>query len=345
MTVLMTFSKPKQLVAIAVVAIVAMAGSLLVGCQPRRTAASVVPPATSRPRAGWPRTFTDDLGNTVTLAQPPPRIISLQPNLAETLALVGAIDQLVGVTEFCNYPPEAAAKPKIGGIINPSLEKIVSLQPDLVLVSRGNDAAFIRRLQQMGIEVLGYDLQRLEEVIDLVRRLGEITGHHQQAQQAVEDLQCRREEVLEHGQRLPGPALRVLFVLSWEPLFVAGATSFVDDMITAAGGQNVVRYITNVDQNKPWPQISREAVVAANPEVIISTAVHGLPQRAGQEEILRRLKTDPAWRQVTAIKHGQVYIIEDDLVTIPGPRLIAGLEEISRSLAKAAEQYHRSKDL
>lgn len=345
MTVLMTFSKPKQLVAIAVVAIVAMAGSLLVGCQPRRTAASVVPPATSRPRAGWPRTFTDDLGNTVTLAQPPPRIISLQPNLAETLALVGAIDQLVGVTEFCNYPPEAAAKPKIGGIINPSLEKIVSLQPDLVLVSRGNDAAFIRRLQQMGIEVLGYDLQRLEEVIDLVRRLGEITGHHQQAQQAVEDLQRRREEVLEHGQRLPGPALRVLFVLSWEPLFVAGATSFVDDMITAAGGQNVVRYITNVDQNKPWPQISREAVVAANPEVIISTAVHGLPQRAGQEEILRRLKTDPAWRQVTAIKHGQVYIIEDDLVTIPGPRLIAGLEEISRSLAKAAEQYHRSKDL
>ncbi len=340
MTVLMTFSKPKQSVAIAVVAIVAMAGSLLVGCQPRRPAASVAPPATSRPRAGWPQTFTADVGKALTLAQPPRRIITLQPNLAETVALVGAIDQLVGVTEFCNYPPEAAAKPKVGGIINPSLEKIVSLQPDLVLASRGNDAAFIRRLQQMGIEVLGYDPQRLEEVIDLVRRLGEITGHHEQAQQAVEDLQRRREEVLEHGQRLPGPALRVLFVLSWEPLFVAGATSFVDDMITASGGQNVVRHITNVDQNKPWPQISREAVVATNPEVIISTAVHGLPQRAGQEEILRRLKTDPAWQQVTAVKHGQVYIIEDDLVTIPGPRLIAGLEQVSEVLTQANRRYH-----
>ncbi len=340
MTVLMTYSKVRQFVAITAVITLAIGSSLLASCQQRRFSRPPLTPSASRPSSDWPRTFTDDLGNTVTLAQPPPRIISLQPNLAETLALVGAIDQLVGVTEFCNYPPEAAAKPQIGGIINPSLEKIVSLQPDLVLASRGNDAAFIRRLQQMGIEVLGYDLQRLEEVIDLVRRLGEITGHHQQAQQAVEDLQRRREEVLEHAQRLPGPALRVLFVLSWEPLFVAGATSFVDDMITAAGGQNVVRYITNVDQNKPWPQISREAVVAANPEVIISTAVHGLPQRAGQEEILRRLKTDPAWRQVTAVKHGQVYIIEDDLVTIPGPRLIAGLEQVSEVLTQANRRYH-----
>ncbi len=340
MTVLMTFSKPKQLVVIAVVAIVAMAGSLLVSCQPRRPAASVVPPATSRPRAGWPQTFTDDLGNTVVLAQPPRRIITLQPNLAEIVALVGAIDQLVGVTEFCNYPPEAAAKPKVGGIINPSLEKIVGLQPDLVLASRGNDAAFIRRLQQMGIEVLGYDPQRLEEVIDLVRRLGEITGHHQQAEKAAQELEKRQQAVIQQAQNLSTPGLKVLFVLSWEPLFVAGATSFVDDMITTAGGQNVVAHITGVDQKKPWPQISREAVVAANPEVIISTTVHGLPQRAGQEEILRRLKTDPAWQQVTAIKHGQVHIIEDDLVTIPGPRLIAGLEQVSEVLTQANRRYH-----
>lgn len=344
MTVLMIWTKVEQFVAITAVVMLAIAGSLLGGCLRHRVTAPALSPITSGPSSDWPRTFTDDLGNTVTLAQPPQRIITLQPNLAETIALVGAIDQLIGVTEFCEYPPEAAAKPKIGGIINPSLEKIVSLQPDLVLASRGNDAAFIRRLQQLDIHVLGYDSQTLSDVIELVRRLGKLTGHEQQAEQVAQDLQRRRQVVLQQGQKLPGPALSVLFVLSWEPLFVAGAASFVDDMITACGGQNAVRQIATVDQKKPWPQISREAVVAANPQVIISTASHGKPKTAETEQILHRLKVDPGWQQVAAAQHSQVYIIKDDLVTIPGPRLIEGLEQISRLLAKAADQYHRSKD-
>jgi len=344
MPVLMIWTKVEQFVAITAVVMLAIAGSLLGGCPRHRVSTPALSPITSGPGSDWPQTFTDDLGNTVTLAQPPQRIITLQPNLAEIIVLIGAIDQLVGVTEFCKYPPEAAAKPKIGGIINPSLEKIVALQPDLVLANRGNAAAFIRRLEELDINVLGYDLQRLSDVIELVRRLGELTAHNEQAEQVAQDLQRRRQIVVQQGQKLPGPALSVLFVLSWEPLFVAGATSFVDDMITACGGQNAVRQIANVDQKNPWPQISREAVVAANPQVIISTASHGKPKAAEAEQILHRLKVDPGWQQVTAAQHSQVYMIEDDLVTIPGPRLIEGLEQISRLLAQAADQYHRSQD-
>ncbi len=323
---------------------------LLGGCRTSRQPSGPLPEAhlpnstVSPAIQTWPRTFTDDLGNTVTLARPPQRVITLQPNLAEIIALVGAIDQLVGVTEFCNYPPEAAAKAKVGGIINPSLEKIVGLQPDLVLVSRGNDMAFIRRLAELDISVLGYDPQTLPDVIELVRRLGEVTGHQEQAEQAAQDLRERYETVLRQASGRSGIRLRVLFVLSWEPLFVAGATSFVNDMITAAGGENAVRQITNVDQKKPWPQISREAVVAANAQAIISTAAHGKAQAAEAEQILHRLKTDPGWQQVTAVKQGQVYIIDDDLVTIPGPRLIDGLETISVALARATQCYEGQDD-
>lgn len=322
---------------------------LLCGCLTSRQPSDPLPEAHLTTRLvspsckAWPRTFIDDLGNTVTFAWAPRRIITLQPNLAEIVAVVGALDQLVGVTEFCEYPPEAADKPKIGGTTNPSLEKIVGLQPDLVLANRGNDKAFIKRLQELGISVLSYDPQALPDVIELVGRLGEVTGNEQQAEQAAQDLQERYEAVLDQSQTRPGPPLRVLFVVSWEQLFVAGATSFADDMITTCGGQNAVRQMRNVDQNRPWPQVSREAVVAANPQVVICSSVHGRPPAAEADRILRRLEADPGWQQVAAVRHGQVHLLDDDLVTIPGPRLVEGLEEISRLLAQAADQYHRSK--
>ena len=301
------------------------------------------PRVSASPDEPWPRTFTDDMGNTVTFRHAPRRIITLQPNLAEILALVGALHQLVGVTEFCEYPPEAAAKPKIGGIINPSLEAIVGLRPGLVLVSRGNDMAFIKRLPRLGINALGYDPQDLPDVMELVRCLGEVTGHEDQAEQAAQDLEERYAAVVQQGRRLSLSALRVLFVLSWEPLFVAGATSFVDDMITAGGGQNAVRQMASVDRNSPWPQVSREAVVAANPQVIISSSTHDQSGAAEADRIRRRLQADAAWKHVAAVSHGQIYMIDDDLVTIPGPRLIDGLEEISQLLARAGAHYREEK--
>ncbi len=279
------------------------------GCQTSRQPSDRLPaahlptavvPGASKP---WPRSFTDDLGNTVTLSKPPQRIISLSPNLTEIVFLVGAGQQLAGRTDFCNYPVEAQAKPSIGGIINPSLEKLVSLQ------------------LEMKIPVLGYDPQTLDDVIALVRRIGRITGHDEQGDEAAKALAKRKDRVAAQ-HRGAGNSLRVLFVLSRDPLFVAA-----------------IRDVSTIDQTRPWPQASREAVVAADPQLVIIAQRHGVEQPERSWDILAQLQALPAWREVAAVKAGQVYLINDDLVTIPGPRLIEGLEEISYLISKAQSHH------
>jgi len=329
--------KQLELVGLIVVGLVA-------GCQASRQPADqppgAHPPAVTVTAASkpWPRSFTDDLGNTVIVDKPPQRIISLSPNLTEIVFLVGAGQQLAGRTDFCDYPAQAQAKPSIGGIINPSLERLVSLQPDLVLAARGVDAAFVDRLLEMKIPVLGYDPQTLDDVIALVRRIGRITGHDEQGDEAAKALAKRKDRVAAQ-HRGAGNSLRVLFVLSRDPLFVAGATSFVDDMIRTCGARNAVRDVSTIDQTRPWPQASREAVVAADPQLVIIAQRHGVQQPEGPQAILTHLQRLPAWREVAAVKAGQVYLINDDLVTIPGPRLIEGLEEISYLISKAQSHH------
>jgi len=286
----------------------------------------------------WPRSFTDDLGNAVILNKPPQRIISLSPNLTEIVFLVGAEDQLAGRTDFCDYPAEAQAKPTIGGIINPSLERLVSLEPDLVLAARGVDVAFLDRLREMQVPFLGYDPQTLDDVITLVQRIGRITGHNQQADEIAEALAERKDSVAAKHHRADNK-LRVLFVLSRDPLFVAGAISFVDDMIRTCGARNAIRDVSTIDQNRPWPQASREAIVAANPQLIIFAQTHGAGAADVPADILGQLRNMPAWREVVAVKAGQVYLINDDLVTIPGPRLIEGLEKVSDLITEAQSHY------
>jgi len=317
---------------------------LVGGCQTSRQS-SDQPPTTHLPTGTvattskpWPWSFTGDLGNTVILNKPPQRIISLSPNLTEMIFLVGAGKQLAGRTDFCDYPPEAQSKPSIGGIINPSLEKLISLEPDLVLAARGVDAAFLDRLEEMQIAFLGYDPQTLDDVIALVRRIGRITGHDRQANEAAEALAERKARVA--AKHCSGDnKLRVLFVLSREPLFVAGATSFVDDMIATCGARNAIRAVSTIDQNRPWPQASQEAVVTADPQLIIIAQRHGVEQPERSRDILAQLQALPAWRGVAAVKAGQVYTINDDLVTIPGPRLIDGLENVSDLIIQAQPHY------
>ncbi len=272
------------------------------------------------------------------LNKPPQRIISLSPNLTEILFLVGAGQQLAGRTDFCDYPAEAQAKPSIGGIINPSLERLVSLEPDLVLAARGVAAAFLDRLEEMQIPFLGYDPQTLDDVIALVRRIGRITGHEQQGREVAEALAERKASVAAQ-HRGADNKLRVLFILSRDPLFVAGATSFVDDMLGTCGARNAIRDVSSIDKTRPWPQASREGVVAADPQLVIIAQRHGVEQPETSQAILTQLQALPAWREVAAVKAGQVYLINDDLVTIPGPRLIEGLEKVSGLINEAQSHY------
>lgn len=320
----------------AVAALVLLA---LGGCRSiQRTGQSPSGPKMYPVASDWPRALSDDLGNTVTFKEAPQRLVTLSPNLTEIIFLVGAGEQLVGRTDFCDYPPEALDKPSIGGIINPSLEKLVSRQPDLVLAARGVDMAFLDRLGEMNIPVLAYDPQTLDDVVALVQRLGQLTGHDQQGAEAADKLAKRKVQVEANSHRWTGVELRVLFIVSREPLFVAGVTSFINDVIRTCGARNAIAGLPHVDQHRPWPQVSREAIIAADPQLIIAQT-HGAGGDETSAGVLAELRATPAWREVAAVHTGQVYTINDDLVARPGPRLFEGLEQISQLLSEAAAQY------
>jgi iron complex transport system substrate-binding protein len=286
--------------------------------------------------AAWPQSFTDALGSSLTLAQPAQRIVALSPNLAEIVCAVGAGDQLVGVTDFVHYPPEAAAKPHVGGVINPDLEKIVALNPDLVLVSRGLDRPVVDRLRTLNFQVYASDPQSLEEVFALVEQVGAMSGHETQARQLVAGLRQRRDRVVAQAKALPARP-RVMLAIDWKGLFVAGACSFAQDLLSQSGGVNVVAAMPGISPQKPWPNVTRELVVSADPQVIILAGAEAAPVGGDAAATLRLLREDKAWANLSAVRNGKVSILDADLLTLPGPRLVDGMERLVAIFAAAAK--------
>lgn len=291
----------------------------------------------SRPSSNWPRIFVDALGERVALTAPVRRIVTLGPNYAEILFAIGAGDQLIGVTDFCKYPPEAAAKPKVGGIINPNLERILALEPDLLLVSRGIDLQLVHRLQEFDCPVMAFDPQTLEQILELISRLGEVSGQEENAERLVTNLRQRieqvREQVAASGTRRP----RVLLVVSWEGLWVAGTCSFVNDLLATAGGTNAVAQMSTVPSDRPWPTVTRELVILSDPEVLIFAGGQASPVGTDRREILHWLRRDRAWANLTAVRTGNLVVLDEDLLTIPGPRVVEGLEVLHQVIAEAGD--------
>jgi iron complex transport system substrate-binding protein len=280
-------------------------------------------------------TFTDALGVTVTLPHPAQRIICMSPNLAEIVCAIGAGGQLVGVDDFTKYPPEAAAKPKIGGIINPDLEKLLALQPDLLLVARGLDKTRIAKLRDLACPVATFDPQSLAQVLTAITEIGRLTGHESQAAQVVAGLGQRLERVRAAAKAAPGPRPRVLLVIAWDGLYVGGTGGFANDMITEAGGINAVALMKGISPDAPWPVTTRELVVVSDPQVIIFAGNSATPSGQSLAETLKTLRADAAWAELSAVKTGRVYLLPEDPLTIPGPRLFDGVEAMQRAILGA----------
>lgn len=316
---------------ITMIAVTIGVGSLT-GCPPRGTE-PVLPPEEivdleSPGDQPWPRTFSDDLGAQVTLDGPPQRIVSIAPGLTEAIFMLGAGDRVVGVTEFCDYPPEAKTREVIGGMTNPSVEKIVSLQPDLVLITRGAPIEVINSLREAGLAVIGKDPKTVREVIDDLRDLGQYLGIEEQAERTATSLEERLEAVVARGREIFGQAggPRVLMVIGLEPVFVAGPGSFGDDIIRLCGAVNPVGG-TEGEQVSAWPQYSLEKIVEQNPDIIISTL------QSHEVEVgatLTRLRETPGCRDLKAVEQGRVYDIDADLLLRTGPRLLDGLEATAK---------------
>jgi iron complex transport system substrate-binding protein len=262
-------------------------------------------------------TVVDQTGRTLTLPASPRRIVSLVPSVTEVLYAIGAQDALVGVTDFCDYPPEAKRKPHVGGMLSPNLETLVTLKPDLVVATRsGNTEETFDQLKRLGIPVYLVDPITVADVLRLVSDLGELTGHREGA--AVVDKEIERRIAAVRDRVGGRPLPRVLYVLWPEPLIVPGKGTLVSELIAIAGGASVT-----ADQGQGYPRMSLEAAVGRAPEVII-LARHGSRGGPAARQQWERLESMPA------VKSGRLYMADGDLMHRYGPRFLVGLDSLAR---------------
>ena len=253
-------------------------------------------------------TFVDDLGRQVTIERIPQRIVSLAPSNTEILFALGLGDKVVGVTDWCDYPPEALEKEKVGSYDTPDIEKIVALNPDLVLVAYGTTMDVINNLVGLGLTVFGIESTDLDDLLNDIRTVGEITDTELEAAALTSEMESRIEAVTSETSELEERP-RVFYIVWHDPLWTAGTETFIHELIEKAGGLNICQNLTG------YTTISIEEVVARNPEVIITS---GWSFEWAQNETLLQ--------GTNASQSGRIYQGDDNLVQRPGPRLVEGLE-------------------
>jgi iron complex transport system substrate-binding protein len=266
----------------------------------------------------------DETGRTVRVPQPVRRIVSLAPSVTETLFALGLGDRIVGDTDFCDYPPEAKQKTRIGGPLSPSIEAIASLHPDLVVATRGiNRLDSVHALEQLGIPVYATDAQTVDQVLASAERLGQLLGASDAARILTENLRRRLSEV---DRRLAGlPRKNVLMIVWLDPLMSVGRGTFLDDALRRAGAHSVV------DSPHDWPTVDIEQVVRLQPDYLIISNDNA-PQ---VQRELTQLQERSVWRRLQAVRNRH-FIVLSEAMSHPSPRLVDGIEQLARALYPSA---------
>ena len=274
----------------------------------------------------FPLTVTDQAGRIVTLEAEPQKIISLAPSNTEIVFALGLGDRLVGVTEFCDYPAAAEDKPKIGGFNTIDIESVVAIQPDLILATSIHMPEVVQQLEspEVALTVLVLDPRSLEEVLGAITLIGEVTGKEDEASQLVNDMRSRIEAVTDITANLSeAERLRVFYVMWHEPLMTVGADTLILKLIGMAGGVSIVQ-----DMVDDYPMISLEAVIQANPQVIIAGSGMG----EGADLPFQFALNDDRLDGVDARINNRIYEVITDIVGRPGPRIVEGLEQLARMI-------------
>lgn len=289
------------------------------------TVIAVVGTATgASPSATFPARARDALGNRVTVRAQPRRIVSLAPAMTEILYALGLDREIVGVTNYCDYPAGARTKPKVGGITNPSLERVLALRPDLVIGMRLNPKPLFAALARAGVPAYAADPQTIDEVTQTIAEVGALCGRRAQGDALARRLSARVAAV---RRRVSGhPAPRVVVVFQQDPLWVAGRSTFPDHLIRLAQGRNVAGDLTG------YRQYSVERLLAGDPDAVILTSMSTGKETADLRVFIKR----PALRGLAAVRGHRVYVINADLVDRAGPRIVEGLEQLAALLHPAS---------
>jgi iron complex transport system substrate-binding protein len=252
-------------------------------------------------------------------SEAPQRIVSLTPALTEILFAVGAGDRVVGVTQYCDFPPAAKTRPKVGGYVNPSVEAVLALKPDLVIVSPGpgnRDAALAMRRAGLRLEIV--PAETLEESLAAIEIVARVAGDEAKGRDLRTAVRARLDAV---AKRSAGtPRTRTLFCIQTDPIIAAGRDTLPSQLLELAGGLNVVGVAR-------YPRLDVEAVAAARPELILQSRMDLASGDAHAEDAFWK-----RWPSIPAVAHGRVVVLRDDLALRPGPRVADAAEELAAIL-------------
>jgi iron complex transport system substrate-binding protein len=266
------------------------------------------------------QTFMDEVGREVTFPFPPKRIVSLAPNVTEILFGLGLDEEIVGVSIQCNFPEKAKSKIRVGSYIRLDFEKIVSLNPDLIIATgAGNTRDMVDRLGKLGVQTYVIYPKNFKDILQSIAHIGQVVNREKEARAIIEGMRKRSERVMNLTQGLPRP--KVLMQIGEAPIVTAGKGSFGDDLIRRAGGENIAG-----KEKEVYPRLGMEEILKRSPEVIVISSMD--PKRDYQE----LLQEWTRWKTIPAVKNGRIYLIDSDLLDRPSPRIIEGLEKLASVL-------------
>ena len=296
----------------ALVLLAALAASTLAGCGSGVTPGEEA--GEPEEATAFPVTITDDTGRQVTIPARPERIVSLAPANTEIVYALGAFDRLVGVTTYCDYPPETADITKVGDFIQPNLEAIAAADPDLVLVTTGIQIEVVSQLEALGAAVVAIDPQTIDELYASIATVGTVVGESEAAAEVVASMQLQIEDIVE---QVEGAPVRCFLEIAQDPLFTVGRGTLLNELIEYAGGENVVL-------EEGYVAYSVEQLMQADPDVYLAT----LGSMTAPSDIIGR----PGFENISAVAAGRVFLLDDNLVSRPGPRVVEGIRQIAEAL-------------
>ncbi len=284
----------------------------------------------SSPLLSHATVLQDSLGRDVMLRSVPMRIISLAPSITEMIYFLGLGDRLVGVTRFSYFPEEARNKPRVGAYTDINVEKVITLNPDLVIATAdGNKRGDVEMLEEVGIPVYVVNPRRVNQVLDTIEKLGELCGVPDRAKRLVNYLRERVVRVVKAVEKKARP--RVLLVIHVKPLMSVNRNTIHHDIIRLAGGVNMTE-----GQPITYPKLSMEEVIGKRPDVIIISSM-----KRGERFEKARKQWFLRWPALPAVRKGNVYLIDSDLIDRPAPRIVRGLEEMARLIHPEIQWHER----
>ncbi len=304
-----------------------MVTSLLAGCTEKQEVVETDKVEVVE-EVSFPLMIVDGLGNEVTIEKKPEKIVSIAPSQTEILFALGLENRIIAVSDYCDYPVAALEKEKVGSSWTTNTERIIELEPDLVFVYGEGQPEAMEQLAAVGITIVRYMPETVDAIFETISATGKITGEEAAAAKLVKEMEEKRDAIV--NKLKDQPKVKVFYQVWDEPLMTAGPGSFIDELIQLAGGENIA-----ADAEGAWPMYSVEALVEKNPEVFLAPAHVGENMNLTAEEqvvLIDTIKARPGFDQISAVINNRVELLEPNIVSRPGARIIDALELLAKTI-------------